>query len=194
MTFQPTGFTAPRHDLTALLHAWSRGDKAAVRRLTDIVYPQVLAIAARYLRQFGNSVALGPAELANELLLRLLERPPQWRDSRHFFGVVVVAMRNLLIDWSRSLAAEKHGAGLTYVPLAEAEDEPAQQEGPSSLVLVNALDLLRARDQRKSDVIEFTYLLGMKREEVAQELGISVPTVDRELRFARAWLKCKLGG
>lgn len=193
MTFETPDFVTARHDLTALLHAWTRGDQVAVQRLTDIVYPQVLAIATRYLRQFGNSIALGPTELANELLLRLLERPPQWRDSRHFFGVVVVAMRNLLIDWSRSLAAEKHGAGLVCVPLAEAEDEPAE-ERPFGLLLVNALDLLRARDQRKSDVIEFTYLLGMKREEVAQELGISVPTVDRELRFARAWLKCKLGG
>ena len=102
MTPETPDFVTARHDLTALLHGWTRGDHAAVQRLTDIVYPQVLAIATRYLRQFGNSLALGPTELANELLLRLLERPPQWRDSRHFFGVVVVAMRNLLIDWSRS--------------------------------------------------------------------------------------------
>jgi len=28
----------------------------------------------------------------------------------------------------------------------------------------------------------------MEREEIAAVVGISVPTVDRDLRFARAWL------
>ena len=55
-----------------------------------------------------------------------------------------------------------------------------------------ALSELRALDMRKAEVIELTYFLGLKREEIAATLGVSVPTIDRELRFARAWLRERL--
>ena len=180
--------TAP--EVTRLLHAWNRGESQAAERLTEVVYAQVRAIAGRHLRQFDQQVTLAPTELAHELFMRLLESEVDWRDRRHFYGVVAVAMRNLLIDLARARASEKRGGAQVRVTLSAAENQPAEVGEP--LVLDAALSELRALDMRKAEVIELTYFLGLKREEIAATLGVSVPTIDRELRFARAWLRERL--
>jgi RNA polymerase sigma factor (TIGR02999 family) len=177
-------------DVTRLLVAWSRGDAAAAEQLTEVVYGQVRAIAGKHLRQFEGDVTLAPTELANELFLRLLSREVDWRDRRHFFGVVVAAMRNLLIDMARARGSEKRGGGQVHLTLSSAEDHISESSEPE--LLDGALDALREIDPRKCEVIELTYFLGLKREEIASTLDVSVATVDRELRFARAWLKERL--
>lgn len=177
-------------DVTRLLVAWSNGDAAAAEQLTEVVYAQVRAIAGKHLRQFEGEVTLAPTELANELFLRLLSRDIDWRDRRHFFGVVVAAMRNLLIDMARARGSEKRGGGQVHLTLSSAEDHISEESEPE--LLDGALDALRELDPRKCEVIELTYFLGLKREEIAETLDISVATVDRELRFARAWLKERL--
>ena len=87
-------------------------------------------------------------------------------------------------------ASEKRGGAQVRVTLSAAENQPAEVGEP--LVLDAALSELRALDTRKAEVIELTYFLGLKREEIAATLGVSVPTIDRELRFARAWLRERL--
>jgi RNA polymerase sigma factor (TIGR02999 family) len=177
-------------EVTRLLVAWSRGDAQAAEQLTEVVYAQVRAIAGKHLRQFEGEVTLAPTELANELFLRLLSRDIDWRDRRHFFGVVVAAMRNLLIDVARARGSEKRGGGQIHVTLSSAEDHVSETSEPE--LLNGALDALREIDPRKCEVIELTYFLGLKREEIAETLDVSLATVDRELRFARAWLKERL--
>jgi len=182
--------TAGDADVTALLHAWGKGDAAAAAQLTEIVYAQVRAIAGKHLRQFDGNLTIAPTELANELFLRLLSKDIDWRDRRHFFGVVVAAMRNLLVDLVRARRSEKRGGGQVHVTLSAAENHPADSEEPAALDA--ALADLRELDSRKCEIIELTYFLGLKREEICATLDISLATVDRELRFARAWLKERL--
>lgn len=181
---------AADHEVTRLLLAWNKGNPGAADELTELVYAQVRAIAGKHLRQFDGKVTLAPTELANELFLRLLGKEFDWRDRRHFFGVVVAAMRNLLIDMARARGSEKRGGGQVHVTLSSAEDQPSESREPDQLN--GALDALRELDPRKCEVIELTYFLGLKREEIAATLDVSLATVDRELRFARAWLKERL--
>ncbi len=181
-------------EVTQLLHAWSGGDRIAGERLTEVVYEQVCAMAGRHLRHFGGRMTMQPTELAHELFLRLIGVDVAWQDRRHFYAVVSVAMRRILVDSVRARDSEKRGGGEIHVTLSAAENATGDGPGRSSeaLALEEALDTLRTLDARKCEVIELTYLLGLKREEIAAVMGISVPTVDRELRFARAWLKQKL--
>jgi len=185
---------SPR-DVTRLLHAWSGGDQNAAERLTELVYAQVRAIAGKHLRQFGGHLTLQPTELANELFLRLIGSSTDWQDRRHFYGVVSVAMRRILVDTARARGSERRGGGDLHVTLSAAENVPSAEAAlndSDAFALDEALDALRELDARKCEIIELTYLLGLKREEIAGVVGVSVPTVDRELRFARAWLKQKL--
>lgn len=176
--------------VTRLLHAWSGGDGVAGERLTELVYAQVRAIAGKHLRQFGQRLTLQPTELAHELFLRLIDADMAWQDRRHFYGVVGVAMRRILVDAARARGSDKRGGGQVHVTLSAAEN--AAEDDADAVALEEALDALRELDARKCEIVELNYLLGLKREEIAEVVGVSVPTVDRELRFARAWLKQKL--
>ena len=184
------GGSAAARDVTRLLHAWSGGDGNAAERLTELVYAQVRAIAGKHLRQFGNQMTLQPTELAHELFLRLIGSETNWQDRRHFYGVVSVAMRRILVDTARARASDKRGGGELHVTLSAADQAGAEES--DALALEEALEALREVDGRKCEIIELNYLLGLKREEIADVLEISVPTIDRELRFARAWLKQRL--
>ena len=105
-------------DVTRLLRPLSGGDERAAERLTELVYAQVRAIAGKHLRQFGNQLTLQPTELAHELFLRLIGTETNWQDRRHFYGVVSVAMRRILVDTARARASDKRGGGELHVTLS----------------------------------------------------------------------------
>lgn len=181
---------ADHKDVTEMLRSWGEGDSRAAERLTEFVYAQVRAMARRNLRQASGRISLQPTELAHELFVKLLDAGIAWRDRRHFYGVVSAALRNLLIDTARARASEKRGGDALHVTLSAAEDVAEEIRDPTALD--DALRELRALDERKHEIIELHYLLGFKREEIAEIVGVSVPTVDRDLRFAKTWLHDRL--
>lgn len=178
--------------LTQLLRAWSGGDGSAGDAVMALVYERIRQLAARRLRLDGARAVLQPTELAHELVLNLLEADVQWIDRVHFFKTVAVALRNILHDLARRHAALKHGGGQLRVTLGAAEGESADTLGDDAEALHEALVALRAEDPRKADVIELTYLVGLGHEEVARVMDVSLATVNRDLRFARAWIRQRL--
>jgi RNA polymerase sigma factor (TIGR02999 family) len=177
-----------RQQLTRLLHAWSGGDGAAADAVLGLVYERIRQLAARRLRVDGGPALLQPTELANELVINLLDADVAWRDRVHFFKTVAVAMRNILHDLGRRHGSAKRGGGQVRVTLGTAEDV-ASESGEEAESLYEALTHLRRSDPRKADVIELSYLVGLDLEEVAKVLDVSLATINRDLRFARAWLK-----
>jgi RNA polymerase sigma factor (TIGR02999 family) len=177
-------------DITLLLRQWQGGDLGARERLVEAVYAQVRAIAARTVRA-NPGATLGATELAHEALARLIGAEATWEDRRHFFNVVAQATRQILVDAARRRMRDKRGGGAIAVSLSAA-DEQAQTEDEDLLRLHEALEQLAGRDARKAQVLELTYFGGLDREEVARALEVSVPTVDRDLRFGKAWLKRSL--
>jgi RNA polymerase sigma factor (TIGR02999 family) len=183
---------ATSHDsaeLTQLLRAWSGGDASAGDAVLALVYDRIRQIAARRVRSDGG--ALQPTELVHELVINLLDSQVQWEDRVHFFKTAAVAMRNILYDLGRKQAAAKHGGGQVRVTL-RAADVDVGDDGSDAEALHEALLDLRQQDPRKADVIELTYLVGLGLEEVAGVLDVSLATVNRDLRFARAWMKQRL--
>lgn len=182
----------PRPDsVTDLLAAWRAGDEAAPRALADLVYADLRAMASRRLAR-GGDMPLQTTELAHEACLRLLQRPLDAVDRAHFFRTVALALRQALIDTLRRDGAQKRGRGSVTVSLGAAGGIAAA--GPETwLGIEAALGELEALDARKCRVIEMSLLLGLPQDEIAQTLDISVPTVERDLRFAKAWLRERLG-
>jgi RNA polymerase sigma factor (TIGR02999 family) len=174
-------------EITRLLRQWQGGDLGARERLVEAVYAQVCAIASRSVRA-NPGATLGATELAHEALARLLGAEASWENRRHFFNVVAQATRQILVDAARRRLRDKRGGGAIAVSLSAA-DEQAQGEDEDLLRLHEALEQLSARDPRKAQVLELTYFGGLDREEIARALEVSVPTIDRDLRFGKAWLK-----
>ncbi len=175
-------------DITILLDRWRGGDRSAVDELTPLVYGQLRTVALSYLRREWSGHTIDPTGLVNELFLVLLrEQKARFDDRAHFFAFCARAMRRILVDQARMRDAAKRGAGEAPVELLPeiAWVDPA---GPEMLDLDRALDELEALDARKARAVELRVFLGCSAVEAAELMGISKPTLDRDLRFALAWL------
>jgi RNA polymerase sigma factor (TIGR02999 family) len=181
--------------VTQLLLAWGRGEAAALEQLTPQVYRELHKLARAYLRRGRPNQTLQPTELINEAYLRLLDQsqPLQWESRAHFYGIAARLMRMILVDHARAHYAAKRGGAGTAVTLDECM-AVSPGRAPDVLEIDEALDRLAAVDERKAKVIELRYFVGMDREEVAAALGLTVPTVKRDLRLGEAWLRRFLAG
>ena len=181
--------------VSQLLIAWGRGERAALEQLTPQVYSELHKLARAYLRRGRSSQSLQPTALINEAFLRLLDQsqPVQWENRAHFFGIAARQMRMILVDHTRAQHASKRGGAAAAVTL---DDGMAVSPGraPHVLEIDQALNRLAAVDERKAKVIEMRYFGGMGREEVAAALGLTLPTVKRDLRLGEAWLRRFLAG
>ena len=176
-------------DITQMLHRWQDGDLQARERLFEALYADLLSIARQ--RMGGHAPGtLQPAALVNESLLRLMGAEVSYQDRAHFIAVAALKMRSVLVDQIRARNAAKRGADYERVTLSCVGDADVDA-GPDSydiMALHQALEQLAQIEPRASSAVELTYFGGLSREEIALVLGVSVPTVDRDLRFARAWL------
>jgi RNA polymerase sigma factor (TIGR02999 family) len=177
-------------DVTALLAAWRAGDTRAPDALATLVYEELRRMAARRLAGSAQR-PLQTTELVHETFARLLEHPLKAGDRSHFFRTVALALRQVLVDAVRHQAAEKRGGDVVWVTLERASDVPAR-DTHDWLSVEAALAELDREDARKCRVVELSLLMGLSQQEVAETLEISVPTVERDLRFARAWLRERL--
>ena len=174
--------------VTQLLVDWQQGDQSALKKLTPLIYDELRRIAHRYVKHERNGHTLQTTALVNEAYVRLAgQQGPEWQNRSHFFAVTAKVMRHILIDHARRRHYLKHGGQLQQVSLAEAS-LMSEERAADLIALDEALDELKAFDPRKSEVVELRYFGGMSLEETAEALQISVMTVRRDWRAAKAWL------
>ena len=179
--------------ITKLLMQWSAGEEQALEQLTALVYDELRRLAAGYLRGQRADHTLQATALVHEAYLQLLDmRHIQWQSRAHFIGVAAQAMRYILIDYARQQSAQKRGGGLFMFSLSRAE-RVAQSEDVNLVVLGDALQEFEKKYPRQARVVELHFFGGLKVEEIpgvlsADQTTVSQRTVERDLRFARAWL------
>jgi RNA polymerase sigma factor (TIGR02999 family) len=180
--------TVATSELTGLLDDWKHGDPAALRKLTPLIYDELRRIAHRYAQGERNGHTLQTTALVNEAYLRLAGgETPDWQNRAHFFAVTAQVMRHILIDHARRRRYLKHGGDAQQVPLEEAS-LMADERAAELVTLDEALEDLARLDPRKTRVVELRYFGGLSLAETAESLGISLMTVRRDWRAAKAWL------
>ena len=183
--------TLTADNLTGLLVEWREGDQAALDRLMPLVYDQLRRIAHRYVQRERNGHTLQTSALVNEAYLRLADQKVVWQNRAHFFAVTARVMRHILIDHARRRHYAKHGGDARRVSIDEAA-AMSLERAAELIALEEALDELAQLDQRKSQVVELRYFGGLSLEETAETLNVSLMTVRRDWRAAKAWLYRRL--
>lgn len=180
--------SASPQEITRLLSDWSRGDKAALDKLTPLVYAELRQIARRQMGRERPGHTLQPTALVNEAYLKIAGQGGfEWQNRAHFFAVCAQVMRHILVDHARTHARDKRGGGAVHVAL---EDVSASVEARATdmVALDEALRTLETLDPQKARIIELRYFGGLGVDEVAEILKISPATIGREWRRAKAWL------
>jgi RNA polymerase sigma factor (TIGR02999 family) len=178
--------------VTDLLEQWSAGDRAAAEQVMPLVYDHLRRIAARHLGRGSGDQTLQATAIVHEAYLRLQgqEQVP-WSSREHFFAFAARLIRQILVDHARHRHRLKRGGRAARVTLSEAMAWE-EAKSPDVLALDQALERLEGLDRRKAAIVELRFFAGLTIEETAGQLGVSVETVGREWRRARAWLSDQL--
>jgi RNA polymerase sigma factor (TIGR02999 family) len=176
------------------LLAWRGGDEHALERLIPLLHRELRRIARALMRGERKGHTLEPTALVNEAYLRLVDvQRIAWRDRAHFLAVAARLMRRILIDHARARRYQKRGGGAVTVTL-DGDIAVPSEPGRDLVALDDALATLAQVDERKSRVVELRFFGGMTVEEAATVLNVSVDTIMRDWKLAKAWLLRELGG
>ena len=168
------------------------GDPAALGSLMPLVFAQLREMASVFLQQERPDHTLQPTALVNELYLRLTRcETVSWENRAHFFAFAAQAMRRILVDHARERHAAKRGGAERPVPL---ECVRVACAPPAAVVaLDDALQALAALNERQVRIVEMRSFVGLEHAEIAEVLGVTTRTVEREWASARAWLYREIG-
>jgi RNA polymerase sigma factor (TIGR02999 family) len=183
-------------DITVLLRQWSQNpdaESSVHAQLAPLVYDHLRQVARAYVSREYGANDLNATGLVHELFLRLVEiKGVDWQDRSHFFTFAARMMRNILVDEARRRSTQKRGA-LERVPLA-GDLAWVDASSEEMIDLHTAFEELFQSMPDVSTSVELRVFLGCTSEEAASVLGIGKATVDRHMRFARAWLYDRLRG
>ncbi len=165
------------------------GESTEFDRLFTLYYEELREIARRHLRRERTGHTLQTTALMHEAYVKLGDRPEiEWREPVRFRAFVSKAMRHVLIDHARGRATHKRGGDAIQVTLQTELGGPEQTSPIELLDLDRALTQLGAHDPRLVRVVECRFFGGLTAAEIAETLGISTSTVERDWARAKAYL------
>jgi RNA polymerase sigma factor (TIGR02999 family) len=176
---------------TQLLQSWrGAGSREAFDGLVSALYTELEQLARGAMRRERSAHTLETQALLHEAYVRLIDVQIDWRDRAHFLAVAARTMRRVLVDHAKARSRVKRSGGMR-VTLSDV----AQVSGGAPvdvLVISDAIDRLAEQDARQAEIVELYFFGGLTADEVAEALGVSTSTVERDLRVARAWLRREL--
>jgi RNA polymerase sigma factor (TIGR02999 family) len=189
---------ASRGDITRLLQEAADGRDGALDEAMGLVYADLERMAEKHLRRrFGKrsgALTLEPAGLVNEMFLKLVRQRKRYENREQFFAIATKLMLRALVDYHRAREAGKRGGGQIRVTLTGVADANAAEPSTTVPALIEALEQLEELDERKAAIVKLRAIWGFELAEIADILGVSVPTVKRDWRFSRTWLADALSG
>jgi RNA polymerase sigma factor (TIGR02999 family) len=177
-------------EITRMLDDVAAGKPQAADALLPVVYGELRKLAAAQMARLRPGETLQPTALVHEAYLKLVgEADPGWNGRGHFFGAAAQAMREIIVDRVRRKSAVKRGGGRPAEDLDDAVAVAATDLGLEDVLSVDAsIRALEAEHPRKAQIVVMRYFGGLSEEDIAAALGVTTRTVEREWRFARAWL------
>lgn len=183
-------------DLTELLHSVSGGREGAFNELVDAVYNDLRRIAAgKMADRFDRPLAgltIQPTAIANDAVMELRRQRAEWNNSDQFFAIATRLILRLVLQYQRARLAEKRGAGQRGARLDEPMMGLAAGSGGDAAAgseILSALESLHASHPRQAEVVTLHVIRGMPLPAVAAAIDMSLPTVERDWRFGKAWLR-----
>src|SRR5262245_54373742 len=191
------GMLTGMSDLTQLLEAAAAGDRQAAADLLPLVYDELRRLAAHRLARESPGHTLQPTALVHEAYLRLAREPgaagPRWAGRGHSFAAAAEAMRRILVESARRKSRLRHGGNQERVELDD-QEVPVRPPPEEILALDEALSRLAAEHPEAARVVELNFFAGLSIEDAAEVLGVYRASAYRLWSYARAWLRCEVGG
>jgi RNA polymerase sigma factor (TIGR02999 family) len=176
-------------DMTVLLKRASSGDREAQNELAPLVYATLKSKAEAMMRGEQRSVSVQATVLVNDAFMRLVDGAAvDWQSRTHFYATASRVMRRVLVDHARARSRLKRGGGAGTVQLDEALTVSVESDN-DILKLDEALTRLAEIDPEQAEMVTMRFFGGMSVQGVADALGRSKRSVEREWSMIKAWLR-----
>ncbi|MGB6307634.1 MAG: ECF-type sigma factor [Steroidobacteraceae bacterium] len=175
-------------EVSELLQQWVKGDQEALGAVAPAIYQELHRLAHHYLRSERAGHTLQSTALVNEAFLALIgSQPAQLRDRAHFVAIASRLMRQILVQYARTRRAGKRDGGVR-IALEDLEELPVCSD-EELMALDDALEELNRLDERQSKIVQMKFFGGLSAPDIADVLGTSLATVERDWATARIWLR-----
>lgn len=176
------------NDITRILSEADAGQSQASEELLPLVYQELRRLAAARMAQESSGHTLQATALVHEAWVRLTGGAGQkWANRAHFFAAASEAMRRILIESARRKARLKHGGNLVRMDITDL-DLAAKSPDEMILLVDEALERFKVEDPEKGKIVVMKFFGGLTNQEVAESLGVTERTVERQWAYAKAWL------
>jgi len=177
-----------QEQLEQLIQSAEQGDARSREQLFTVLYDELHRLAQRELRR-NASLTMSPTTLLHETYLNISGRQSAaFPDRARFLAYASRAMRGLLIDYVRSRRAQKRGGAFEITSLPTELPERARAEGDLEGI-GEALESLGAVEPRLAQIVDLKFFCGFSFAEIAELLGISERTAQRDWDKARILLQ-----
>jgi RNA polymerase sigma factor (TIGR02999 family) len=186
--------------ITMLLNRVNGGGEGAFGQLVDAVYDDLRRVAAKRMRkEFDGPLAAlteSPTAVVHQAVLKLREQRTQWKDADHFFAIATRLLGYVISDYKKQRMALKRGQGRRHRGgdgrLDALADHPAGEhldQGDEGLDAVAVIQALHEQHPRQAEVVTLHVIAGRSMPDVARLIGMSLPTAERDWKFAKAWIR-----
>ncbi len=176
------------HEVTQLLLAHRRGNREVADKLFALIYEELHDMAHRQLRRGRPGETLNTTALVHEAYLKMIDHSKAaYQDRSHFIAVSATVMRHILVDYARKQKTDKRGGG-AHRTLLNASVVGREDASIDILDLNDALDQLKEVNERLARVVEMRFFGGLSHEEIADVLGTSLRTTERDWHKAKTFL------
>jgi len=181
---------ASMESVTRWLELWRDGDAEAIERVTALVYQDLRRLAEYHLKRESDVDLLQATALVHEVYLRMSSlRSIDWKGRPHFISVVTKMMRQILVDQARTRKAKKRDVGAVIeIPLIQ------EHRQLDTLAVDQGLERMAKHYPRCAQIVELRFFGDLDFSEIADVMNLSLATVERDWRFARAWLRKNMAG
>ncbi|WP_223788815.1 ECF-type sigma factor [Marinicella meishanensis] len=177
-----------KQEVTQLLNQFKDGDSQSNTELMALIYRELRSFAGNILKQENQTITFQATELVNEAYFRLFDSSAaDWNDRKHFLSSAIVVMRRLLVDHARKKHAQRRIPKNQQTPF-EAVSAITESLDLDVVALNDALDDLEKLDSRGAKIVELRFFGGLSEDEIAQFMGLSRSTVNREWQACKLWL------
>jgi RNA polymerase sigma factor (TIGR02999 family) len=176
--------------LTVLLSRTKAGDRAARDALFAAAYEELRRLAHARLYGGGRNTVLDTTALVHESYLRLVQAGElALEDRRAFFAYASQVMRSVIVDSARARLAERRGGDAQKMTLSTDLEKDLVQDEEGVVQVHEALQELEKADARAARMVEMRYFGGYSDKEIAETLGITERTVQRDWEKAKMLLR-----
>ena len=188
--------TETSHEITRLLAEAYEGREGALDQVMELCYAELRRIAGGQMRRrYGSGaeqLTMEPTALVNEAFLRLIKQRKRYDSRGHFFAIATKVMLRVLMDYDRQRRSAKRGGDHVQVSLSGLPTRDDADARVDIAAFVQALERLDGLDARTGEVVKLRLIWGLTVAEVAEAMGLSARTVEREWRFGRRWMAAEL--